>query len=309
MTEDNFLRFYHEALVQCFPDLQVESIRQIGGGSCRVFEVNSDLIFRFPRDEEISRLLETEVQIVPKLSKSLSHSVPNYTYISKGCEIFPGTILGYPKIPGEAMSDLSLSSSQEMEIAMEIAAFLNELHAFDEKRSTGELGLEPFDPMTWKHNYVREFEKFKRVVFPALESLERSWVTEQFDDFLKEKAIFDFKPVLVHGDFDGSNVLLDPKTKRIAGIIDFEETGLGDPSVDFCVWESEYGIEFLREIERHYRFELDPNFHSRREFHSCRVPLCELEYGITSGKKIHVENGLRRLRGKMKGEDRVGGWA
>jgi len=42
------LALYRRIVQQCFPALEVSNIQFVGGGTFRVFEVNAELIFRFP---------------------------------------------------------------------------------------------------------------------------------------------------------------------------------------------------------------------------------------------------------------------
>jgi aminoglycoside phosphotransferase (APT) family kinase protein len=48
----------------------------------------------------------------------------------------------------------------------------------------------------------------------------------------------------LHGDFGGGNILYDPATRRVTGVIDFGGVALGDPAVDIAALSC-YGEPFL----------------------------------------------------------------
>ena len=114
--------------------------------------------------------------------------------------------------------------------------------------------------------------------------------------------------MLVHGDFDSSNILCDPVLGTVAGIIDFEETGLGDPAWDVCVLAAEHGAQFLGDLLAAYDLPLDPCFVQRVDFHARRVLFHELLYGIREDAQSFTDNGLQRLRRAMAGREPIGGW-
>jgi aminoglycoside 2''-phosphotransferase len=51
--------------------------------------------------------------------------------------------------------------------------------------------------------------------------------------------------VLRHGDFGTGNILYDPQTLHITGIIDFGFAGLGDRAVDIAGLAASYGEAFV----------------------------------------------------------------
>ena len=79
----------------------------------------------------------------------------------------------------------------------------------------------------------------------------RVQVERHFTSYLQNPEHFSYRPVLRHGDFGGSNILFDPSTQAISGIIDFGSTTLGDPACDLAglLW---YGEQFMRKLADTY---------------------------------------------------------
>ena len=50
---------------------------------------------------------------------------------------------------------------------------------------------------------------------------------------LADFAKTDFKPTLIHGDLSSENILFDPRTHRLTGILDWSYAQVGDPALDF----------------------------------------------------------------------------
>lgn len=51
-----------------------------------------------------------------------------------------------------------------------------------------------------------------------------------FESFLADERAFAYEPVLKHGDFGPSNILFERAAGQITGILDFGNSGLGDPA-------------------------------------------------------------------------------
>lgn len=300
------LQTYHQILRTCFPNLKVSSIRFLGGGTHRVFEVNHDLIFKFPHGFKGDVLLH-EVQLCRILKNQITSPIPEYIYQSDGCAQFPYPVAGFRKLPGIVLEQCALKFRHLKRLAPQIGAFLTELHRI------------PQSPELKKHTSVFHFEnynffladfyaKMQKVAFPCIDSSLQQWTRSLFEEFMADENAYRFEPVLTHGDFDSSNVLIDPDTNNITGIIDFEETNYGDPAWDFTCLRGEFGKDFLDLILRNYHLYTDDNFRKRVVFHAKRIPFYELLYGIEFHNDTFKDNAIKRLRRAQAGEDIIGGW-
>ncbi len=101
----------------------------------------------------------------------------------------------------------------------------------------------------------------------------------------------------LHRDLGPENILVDPATGALTGVIDFEDTMIGDPAFDFCKV-----VHIEPETLDLYDGPRDPGFELRIEFYRRLEPLHELRYGIESGLPDHVQAGRRGLRTILEAE-------
>jgi aminoglycoside phosphotransferase (APT) family kinase protein len=74
---------------------------------------------------------------------------------------------------------------------------------------------------------------------------------------------YDGPPSFLHLDFRGNNILVDPRSGRLAGIIDWGNAALGDPALDFsclAVWR---GWPFAQAVLDNYAKPVDAGFIER----------------------------------------------
>ncbi len=83
-----------------FPELKIASISYAGEGTdSRAFLLNDDLIFRFPKHQEIVGQLNAEICLLPLLRSYIQVAIPDFGYIGRRREGgFP--FVGYKKIHG-----------------------------------------------------------------------------------------------------------------------------------------------------------------------------------------------------------------
>ena len=70
-------------------------------------------------------------------------------------------------------------------------------------------------------------------------------------------------PSFIHLDFRGNNILVDPTSGRLAGVIDWGNAAVGDPALDFmwlAVWR---GWPFAQAVLKHYAGSVDAGFVER----------------------------------------------
>ena len=293
--------WYARVIERCFPNVGVKVIRYLGGGSCRVFLVNEELVFRFPHGEGLDEDLRWERNLYEWLAPRLPAPVPRYTHFAEGCPQFPHPVAGYRRLPGIGLEHLGRAPSASL--AAQVGRFLSALHT---------LPLPPGAedrPAARDDEWMREFYgRIRRVAFPALDMDERVWVTRLFEDFLADPADWDEARVLIHGDFDTSNILCDPATGDLTAVIDFEDAGPGDPTSDFCGLRAELGPTFVDAVLAAYTAPTDFRFRERLEFRARVVLFHELLYGLEYDAPAHTAHGRERLHRAMSGEPVIGGW-
>lgn len=72
----------------------------------------------------------------------------------------------------------------------------------------------------------------------------------------------------VHGDFSPDNIMVDPPSGRLIGVIDWGNAALGDPALDFMPLVLWQGWDFLHNVVSAYRRPMEPDFIDRVRYHA-----------------------------------------
>jgi aminoglycoside phosphotransferase (APT) family kinase protein len=67
----------------------------------------------------------------------------------------------------------------------------------------------------------------------------------------------------LHGDFKGGNLLLDPRSGRLTGVIDWGNAAVGDPALDFIGLASTRGWRFTQAVLDSYRAPVEDDLVAR----------------------------------------------
>jgi aminoglycoside 2''-phosphotransferase len=120
----------------------------------------------------------------------------------------------------------------------------------------------------------------------------RRQVTEHFEAYFADAASYAFKPVLRHGDFGTSNILYEPSTLTVQGVLDFGMTCLGDPAIDFAGLAT-MGEAFYRRCSAFY----PAMAHSRHrvDFYRGIFALYEALFGVEHDDEEAFRNGMEEF--------------
>ncbi len=192
-----------------------------------VYEVNGELVFRFPRRQVAVRLLETEIRLLPRLAPRLPLPVAVPERVGQPTGAYPWPFAGYCKLPGETADRVHLTDAQRASLAAPLGRFLVALH------SLGTEGLElPADEwgrLDFRH-CLPEFRE-RAAVIGLLRA--EAWEREL------EAAPPSRPRAVVHGDFYSRALLVDLLDgAHLAGVIDWGDLHLGDPAVDLAIAHS-----------------------------------------------------------------------
>ncbi len=258
-----------------------------------VIQVNSEWLFRFSkRDSVAARLLRTEVPLLNALGSFLPLPVPQFEFVAAapGGDVLP--FGGYRKLPGESLADQPPEIVGAHWWQPPVAAFLAALHSFPVVQAS-QLGVRPMI-MTqagvanedW-HTALEDFyTAIRYAIYPLLDEASQDTLASHFEDFLDDDRFFQFRPSLIHGDFNPEHVLLDPLRQQVTGIIDFGEVAIGDLAYD--LWQ---------DLLPYYPVPAnDTTFAERCRFYQKLAPLHALLFGQEMGDTALIEYGLYEWR-------------
>lgn len=282
---------YLDRIRDARPDLAVRSARlhTRDGQFNDVLIVNDELVFRFPRTPHVARTLRAETSILGAIRGRTSLPVPDPIYTGADQDTGELAFMGYPMIPGEPLRRETLAAITDGatldRLAAQLARFLRELH------SVPLAALGPGIPAADGQEYwTAMYAGFRDRLFPYMRPDAREQVTRRFDSFLREARNFDYRPALRHGDFGAGNILYDPRTQSITGVIDFSSAAVGDPAVDAAAI-STAGQSFL---ERFYPFYPELRSMSRRmQFYKGTYALQQALYALRDGDRESFQDGIK----------------
>ena len=230
-----------------YPNFAVENITKIGEGmDSAAYLVNNSFVFRFPKDTEVRQNLAKEIAALPILRQRLKIEIPDFEYI--GAE---NSFVGYRKIEGEFLIErlfYSFSKNEQANIQKTLAEFLTTIHQQNPDDFT-KCGIEVQD---FRAEYQNDFENVQQFVFPTISDENKEFITRQFSRYLETDENFSYQPVLLHNDFRAEHIFVDAKTKKITGIIDFGDIGIGDADYDLMCLVDDYGENFVRSFLKFY---------------------------------------------------------
>lgn len=291
-----------ESTIQtCFPDVKSPEVRFLYHGTHNVYEVRGRFIFRFPSTflpaKERIRLVRRETEILNGLQDHIAIRIPSPLFVEVDSET---PYMGYQKIPGCSLtrhySDLSIEQRQN--IAKQVGVFLGELHELELAAVSPGTEDSSFDIEADRREWSKFYERVVEITYPNLSHAQKLWTDTLFHDFLDHDENFQFEPVLVHGDFDTSNILVDPETFEVTGIIDFEETRIYDPAADFLFQRE--GSEFMTPLLKTYPKEIDGRLQQRMSFRYGRIPFVYVLSGLDLGIDEMVRFGYRLLDERVR---------
>ncbi len=302
-TADISLAEIIDSLYGFFPDIREKDIKFFYHGTYNVYEVKNRYIFRIPdrhlRNIDGVRLIQNELKILYHIQKYISLIIPEPIYVSLDQD-YP--LMGYEKIEGIPLSRCfhKASKNEKLKIAGEIGNFLSEMHSDDlfQEALKYKLVDNTFSCEKYREDWQKYFEKAEKKLFKLLNSNQKKWIWKLFDSFLTKQANFNFRYSLIHGDFDISNIIVDPKTFKVTGIVDFEESRIYDPAADFLFYDQ--GDDFLKKIFLSYRRKVDAKFEERMKFLYGRSCLAYIEFGMDNNLPNMIEAGINLLKIKME---------
>ena len=283
------LQPFLDLIQHAYPELKIESAEYDRSGQYNhVLLINRELIFRFPRYAEGVAVLTRETAILDAIRTHVPLPVPHFVYHSPEHASAGEMFVGYRRISGQLLRGETLASIQDIpsirRIALQIAGFMRALHGVPVLAVQHDLPLED-TRQSWEQRYA----EFRDLLYPFMRIDARIQVTTHFERYFDDSDLHEFEPCLRHGDLGPGNVLYDPETHRVSGVIDFGSAGLGDPAVDVAA-ASCFGEAFMQ-----YYPEAYPHLEhltERARFIKGTYALEEALHGIKHNDRAAFEAGM-----------------
>src|SRR5215472_15442567 len=243
-------------------DLPIRSVRPLGEGwNSRVFLVNEELVFRFPKRPENWEELNREIAFLESAAPHLPLAVPRYLKVVQDSIAVPNGYAVYQYLRGDALDVQVPNSERAATAAADIARFLKALHTL---QPSGDLAsrLPREDERTVAEEYL---SRAVREIIPKLPSAEGTALRRELETYLKTTSNFSFRPVVLHADLSRDHILVEDD--EVAAVIDFGDVNWGDSDYDFMYLFVDFGGAFVENVAREYGHpDLDQLSHKIRYF-------------------------------------------
>lgn len=214
--------------------INIENIELINSFNFKIFEINHSWMIRFSQSK--NKNLEKEKNVLETIKlRNPDLSIPIYSEVySYKDEI---RFVLYSKLYGEILKDeiyKTLNEQEQDQLAVDIAEFMYKIH------HTNEL----------KNSVSHESEEILGGLIPRVP--EASLLNEKMEKYLALNAYADLLPLWkkvyriylrdygnpyffapLHNDLHSKNLLIDPVSKRLTGVLDFEDVVYGHVSREF----------------------------------------------------------------------------
>ncbi len=206
-------------------DLQVTEVSPQGWDN-RTFRLGPAMSMRLPSSSGYAPQVAKEHRWLPFLATYLQTPIPTPLAMGAPSPHFPWAWSVYRWLDGTPLAAISTVDLDVL--AVDIAAFLTTLRSVpvpagapQPEQANGFRGA-PFD------RYLAEGEAALTVIDDSLHQRARRWMHQA------TRTVWSSPPVSVHGDMAASNLLVKGGG-RLAGVLDFGCTAVGDPACDLTV--------------------------------------------------------------------------
>lgn len=245
------------------------------GFSNSVREGADGRIIREALTEEARTSLVNQFQFLPWLAQRLPLAilVP---------ESLTDNALIYRTLPGHTLTPELVIAYGAKQVAAQLGEFITALHALPVAECIA-AGVPEQDRT---EGLLQAFERTLAVLSPG-QRREAKAGREQF-------VAAHSSEVMIHGDLWFENILIDPETGRLSGVLDFDAASIGDPAWDLAT-QLHLGAEFFRLVLEAY-----PNKSaelSERAHWLFQLRCFEgLDIAIRRGDRAEFEESIEKLR-------------
>ena len=248
-----------------FPNVDTSTMRHLGSGwEFDAYLTADRWVFRFPRREWCEGLFELERRPQDLVSAVLPAdiAIPKVELLRGPTESFPYRFAGHRFIDGVPADELAMNLLPTL--ARDIGTALECIHSIPEESARAAGIIEPdLDEKGRKEWLERGVEMASRLrgLEPAIDSAV-SWLLQ----LSLPPPVFEGQLHLIHHDLSPEHVLVDPKTGRLTGILDWTDASLGDAARDFVFLVTWRGWDYTEVALRNYRIPVDNDFRERLRF-------------------------------------------
>jgi aminoglycoside phosphotransferase (APT) family kinase protein len=217
-------------------DLALREIRLMDHGWDYWAFLAGETVIRLPKSGDDTEKLRVEARLTRLLGPRLPLPIPLLEAHSTPAGV---TFTTHRLVEGVPLR--SLQRPPAADFGASLGRFLSVLHSTpaDEAAAAGVLLQD--GPVT-RAGRIERWQKLARTAFPLLGCEARAYAERVFESHINDPSAFQFEPCLAHMDIDDRNLIVDPSTGALAGVVDFGDAQISTPAMDY-VWAHRRGLE------------------------------------------------------------------
>lgn len=289
------LERYRSQISEDFPDIKIHDIAVIGSGWHHdAVEVNGSIVFRIPRGiHDTDSDTETEIAILKLLKGKLAVQTPDPLYVQRDNDYF-----GYPKVAGRLLDEIvgTFNDTDWGHLKADWVKLASSIHTAITVEQARELGV---------NNFIQSGPQWAERIF-EIKGVDKSIlnfarkVLKQYENL----AVDSIPTVFIHNDLQFHNILADPRTKRISGLIDWTDACIGPVTREFAIgeWWTKPGL--LEEVAKLYEEQTGVDVQvSHIKMWRNLEEIGDFVENTKLGQAAQARATLERIRQLMKSED------
>jgi len=243
------------AVADQFEQIPARHVRLLGSGwDHDVYLVDRTWVFRFPRRAEQVPWLEREIALMTKISPVLGPLAPRFRWQGAPNAVFPYPFVGYRRLPGGGADE-----SRRIDhagLARDLGVAIGRLHGID----TASTAPTPagWESQSWQDNNTKLV-----AVADVVRSRLPAGLLKQARPYLEGEVPApptDGPLRFIHNDICPDHVLIDRHSGRLSGLIDFSDSMVGDPVLDFVGLIGIGDRRFIEAVVDNYAHPVGDNF-------------------------------------------------
>lgn len=276
-----------------FPTLAIQTLRCIGEGwDNKVYLINEELVFRFPRRNIAVQLIERENAVLTQLQSIQEVAIPNPIYLGKPSALYPYPFHGYKIIPGRSGCHAQLTSQQRTASIVPLTAFLKQLHQISASQALI-LGAKPpvFDRTDVQTATAALTEVAQKIIARNIAFIDMNIFQTEIQT-AQSITLSPEQHCLIHGDLYCRHLIFNEG--QLTGIIDWGDVAINHKAVDLAVLWSFYPASCHAYFLAHYG-EVDPATWAYARFLGIYGTLTILLYAFDTHDALLVQEAMQSI--------------
>jgi macrolide phosphotransferase len=250
-------------------------------------------VLRAPRRPDVIEVAARESRVLALVRRHLPVAVPDW-------RVNTPELIAYPRLagtPAATIDPVAKNYVWHMDRHSIPAAFMDSLagamaalHGID-LAAVAEAGVRVVQPGEMRQALAEDMDRVKRR-WGVSESRWRRW-----QRWLADDSYWPQHAALVHGDLHAGHMLVE-QDGRVTGLLDWTDAGVGDPAVDFALYDAIFGEAAFQALLERYR-DAGGRTWPRLQDHVIErlaaYSLTMATYALRTGDEVHVERARAAL--------------